>query len=163
MRKLRKTVFLAAAGICIALIQQPAHAQEAAREIVRSLIFSDAERSAISDAVAMRPSEITQMTGGGVSGMAPQPENQPDWRIQRLTLSALVYTDPQNWTLWFGGRRVERGNVPPYLGDLRVTPEYVDLSVIASPGAAPIPVRLRPHQTFLIGQLRIAGAGEAGN
>jgi hypothetical protein len=163
MRKLRKPVFLTAAGICIALFLPPVHAQQPESDIVRSLIFSDAGRRAISDAVAMRPSEITLMTGGGVPGMAPQPENQPDWRIQRLTLSALVYTDPQNWTLWFGGRRVERGNVPPYLSDLRVAPNYVDLSVIASPGAAPIPVRLRPHQTFLIGQLRIAGSGEAGN
>lgn len=163
MRKRQKTVFLIAAWICIALFPQSVPAQEPSRDKVRSLIFSDAQWRAISEAVAMRPFEITKTPGDGISEPAPQPENRPDWLIQKLTLSAIVYTDPQNWTLWFGGRRVERGNAPPFLSDLRVTPNYVDLSVMASPGAAPIPVRLRPNQTFLIRQMRIAGSGEAGN
>ena len=53
--------------------------------------------------------------------------------------------------------------MPPFLDGLHVMPDYVDLSVIATPGAAPVPVRLRPNQTFLIGLMRIAGSGDAGN
>ena len=134
-----------------------------AQDKVQSLMFANAELNAISAALALRPSEITQTPGGGVSDLAPQPENKPGWRIERLHLSALIYTDAKNWTLWFDGRRVERGNVPPFLDGLHVMPDYVDLSVIATPGAAPVPVRLRPNQTFLIGQMRIAGSGYAGN
>ena len=128
-----------------------------------SLLFSSNEARAIEAALALRPFESAQIPDGDASEQRQIPENRPSWQIERLHLSALIYTDPQTWTLWFGARRVLRNAVPPYLTDLRVTANHVDLSVIPKPGAAPIPVRLRPNQTFLIGQRRITEAGQGGN
>lgn len=157
MRIAWKICFIAAVWAVLA----PAHLALAADEGLagnaQSLMFSDAEQQAIEAALAVRPAEELPMSGA--DGQPQLPVNKPVWQIHRLHLSALVYSGPRDWTLWFDGRQVKRGNVPPFLTALRVTPNYVDLSVIPRPGADPIPARLRPNQTFLIKQLRVAEDG----
>ncbi len=128
-----------------------------------SLLFSAAEKRAIESALALRPFESAHTPDGGPAEQLQVPENKPVWQIERLHLSALIYIDPQKWTLWFGNRQVQQKTVPPYLTDLRVTANYVDLGVIPRPGANPVPVRLRPNQTFLIGKLRIAEGSQTKN
>lgn len=149
--------------ILFVLMNHAGLGQEADGSSAGSLLFSEKEKRAIESALALRPFENAHMPDAGAVEQLQIPENKPSWQIERLHLSALIYTDPQKWTLWFGRQQVLRNAAPPYLTDLRVTANHVDLSVIPRPGAAPIPVRLRPNQTFLISQLRIAEGGEAGN
>ncbi|MEQ1887782.1 MAG: hypothetical protein ABL951_01225 [Alphaproteobacteria bacterium] len=134
-----------------------AQAQESV--YIGSLLFSDNEQLAIAAALARRPPEGARMPETGAAELLQIPEDKPSWQIERLHLSALIYSDPRHWTLWFGKRQVGQNNVPPFLSHLQVTPNYVDLGVIPRPGADPIAVRLRPNQTFLIDQLRIAEGG----
>lgn len=138
-------------------------AQEQATRATGSLLFSPAQQRAIEAALAVRPPEGSVVSSGVVSDLLHIPEDKPAWRIERLHLSALIYYDPKKWTLWFGNRQVRQNNVPPFLVNLQVTANYVDLSVISRPGADPIPVRLRPNQTFLINQLRIDEGGQKVN
>lgn len=147
----------------LVLISNVGLTQELNGDSAGSLLFSSNEKRAIEAALALRPFESAHIPDGGASEQLQIPENRPSWQIERLHLSALIYTDPQTWTLWFGRRQVLRNAAPPYLTDLRVTANHVDLSVIPRPGAAPIPVRLRPNQTFLIGQRRITEGSQGGN
>jgi hypothetical protein len=124
-----------------------------------SLLFSDGEQRAIEVALGIRPaSDLGEGIADAVIGF---PDSMPAWSIDRVQLSALIYVNAAEWTLWLGGTRVSPGDLPPYLSDLRVTPSYVDVSIIQRPGASPTPVRLRPNQTFLLsGQRIIEGRGD---
>lgn len=133
-----------------------ARAQETGAGGAGSLLFSANEKRAIEAALAQRPDSAP-------AEQLQLAEGQPGWKIERLQLSALLYYGPQKWALWFGDRQVRQDTAPPYLADLHVTANFVDLSVIPQPGAAPVHVRLRPNQTFLTRQLRIAEGSQAGN
>lgn len=125
-----------------------------AQEFTASVLFTMAERRAIETALSLRPVEGTYLRNGAEP--LPIPENRPSWRIERLHLSALIFYGPENWSFWLGNRQVRHHSIPPFLSNLRVTAAYVDFSVTPRPGADPIAVRLRPGQTFLIRELRIA-------
>lgn len=140
----------------IALSHQAASAQKAESDFAGSLLFTENELKAINAAMALRPQQGEQTLGGAVTPLLDIPEDKPTWLIERLHLSALIYSSPQNWTLWFGNRQVRPHTALPFLSQLRVTANYADFNIIPTPGAQPIAVRLRPNQTFLIGQLRIA-------
>ncbi len=144
------------------LLRSPVHqvmAKEAEPVFSGSLLFSGSERQAIERALAVRPGDEEQQ---GAPGEArPVADSRPLWSVSRLHLSALIYTDPNNWTLWLGGRQVRPGSIPPFLRDVRVFAGYADISVLPFPGATPVPIRLRVHQTFLANQRRIVD--DAGN
>lgn len=127
-----------------------------------SLLFSAPELEEIRAAVAERPESGGRNVWGPVNPETAA-ETTPLWSIERLRLSALIFYDTRRWTLWLGKTRVEPGNLPPYIRDVRVTQAHADLSVIRRPGAQPIPIRLRPNQTFLVSDRRIvdglSGAG----
>lgn len=155
------------AGVIALMLLGPARhaclAQEAPGNGWGSLLFAENELRAIDAALAVRPPEGMHQLDGGAAGSLQIPEDQPAWKIERLYLSALIYYEPRKWALWFGGRQVRPESIPPFLVNLRVTAQYVDLGVIPRPGASAIPVRLRPNQTFLINQLRIAEGGPTVN
>lgn len=164
MIKTRQTTVLFLALLLFGMANHASQAQEETTGAeAPSLLFSADEKRAIEAALALRPPEKSHKTDDAMAEQLQVPEGQPSWQIERLHLSALIYYGPQNWTLWFGDRQVRQGMEPPYLTNLRVTANYVDLSVTPRPGASPIPVRLRPNQTFLIGQLRIAEGGQIVN
>lgn len=148
----RRTI--AFAGLLSLLNNPAAPAQNATGNFTGSLLFTADEFTAINAALAMRPPDRGHLPDARNAPLEI-PEHKPVWLIEQLHLSALIYVDPQNWTLWFGDRQVRRNTVPPYLSKLLVTANYVDLSLVPSPGAPPIAVRLRPNQTFLIGAMRI--------
>lgn len=157
----RKTIALA--GLLCLLSNPAALAQKADGNFAGSLLFTEDEFKAINAALALRPLDGGQMPDGRNAPVLEIPENKPVWLIERLHLSALIYIDPQNWTLWFGDRQVRRDTVPPFLSNLLVTANYVDLGIVPTPGAEPIAVRLRPNQTFLIGTLRITEGSPRSN
>lgn len=141
-----------------------ASAQEAGEQRFEgSLFFTPHEQQAINTALAMRPAQNTIAATDNPLEMLQIPESQPSWSINRLHLSALIFYEPQRWSLWFGNRQVRKHTIPPYLSDLKVYANHIDVSVLPRPGAAPIPVRLRPNQTFLIEELRIIEGGLAAN
>ncbi len=154
MISFRKAVGAVLALGCLAAAGREAAAQEASSGFSGSLLFSSRELSAIEAALKLRPPETGQLPGDE-GALRQIRENQPAWLVNRLHLSALIFTGPEDWTLWFGAQQVRRGAIPPFLADLRVFASHVDLSVIPRPGARPIPIRLRPNQTFLADQNRI--------
>ncbi len=104
-------------------------------------------------ALGLRPvtGTVAMFDDTGIS----DPDMGEMWSIDRVQLSALIYAGPSDWSVWLGGVKIGPGQLPPYLSDLRVSPNYVDVSVISAPGAAPVPIRLRPNQTFLVTERRI--------
>lgn len=163
MTKTRQTIVFVLAVLLFGVANHAARAEATDGVEAASLLFSADEKRAIEAALALRPPENPHMPDGGKAQQLQVPDDQPSWRIERLHLSALIYYGPRNWTLWFGGRQVRQGAAPPYMTNLSVTANYVDMSVAPRPGAIPIPVRLRPNQTFLIDQLRIAEGGQIVN
>lgn len=118
-----------------------------------SLIFSPREHQAIEAALGLRPVSGTAVMFDD-TGM-DDADTRSMWSIDRVQLSALIYAGPSDWSVWLSGVKIIPGQLPPYFSDLRVSPNYVDISVIRSPGVVPVPVRLRPNQTFLVTERRI--------
>jgi len=143
------TLLIAAAPVA------PGRAAEADADFAGSLLFSVSEQQSIEAALSLRPRDGNSAPHAGADGALQIPENKPSWKIERLHLSALIYTDASNWTLWLGNRPVRMNSIPPFLQQVKVTALHADMTVIPTPGAPPIPVRLRPNQIFLIDQLRI--------
>lgn len=144
-------------GIALTLLisAAPGRAAEADEKFSGSLLFSASEQQSIEAALSLRPRENNITPDAGEDAALQIPENKPSWKIERLHLSALIYTDASNWTLWLGNRPVRMNSIPPFLQQVKVTALHADMTVIPTPGASPIAVRLRPNQTFLIDQLRI--------
>lgn len=134
MHSSRRHKLFAFAGMFIALSHQAASAQKAESDFAGSLLFTEHELKAIYAAMALRPQQGDQMPGGETTPLLDIPEDEPTWQIERLQLSALIYSSPQNWTLWFGNRQVRPHTVPPFLSQLRVTANYVDLNITPAPG-----------------------------
>jgi len=122
-----------------------------------SLLFSAREQQIIERMFGLQPT-------GAASDDFESPEidvpaSLPVWSIERVQLTAMIYVSAVEWTLWLSGERIEPGRLPAHFSDLRVTPNYIDISVIRRPGTAPVPVRLRPNQTFLVAEQRIIEDG----
>ena len=149
------TLLIAAAPIAGGRAAESEAKAEAEADFAGSLLFSISEQQSIEAALSIRPRDRNNTPGAGKDGALQIPENKPSWKIERLHLSALIYTDASNWTLWLGNRQVRMNSIPPFLQQLKVTAHHADMTVIPTPGASPIAVRLRPNQTFLIDQLRI--------
>lgn len=150
-------LLVAAMALSVTPLRLAARAEEV---FEGSLVFSPAEQRAIEVALGLRPA--SDMETGLDDAAIDFPDSLAVWSIERVQLSALIYVNAAEWTLWLGGARVTPGNLPPYLADLRVMPGYVDVSVIRHPGAVPVAVRLRPNQTFLLSSARIIeGSGFA--
>lgn len=157
-RNVRILIFSA---LTLAPLSVPAVSQEATRAFGGSLFFSPQQQADLRAALALRPAQNSAISGA--QDMVQIPESQPSWSISRLHLSALIFYEPQKWSLWFGDRQVRKDNLPPFLTDLKVFAHHIDVSVIPRPGAAPIPVRLRPNQTFLVDLQRIVEGGRVAN
>lgn len=67
-----------------------------------------------------------------------------------LSLDAIVYIDPQNWTVWVNGRALRSGDDHGSLRILSVTPRELRLSADHGDPSARLPViALRPMQRYI--------------
>ncbi len=72
-----------------------------------------------------------------------------------LHLAAIVYHGPDDWRIWLNGRSFTPRVRPPAIEILQVTVEAVVLAWRIGPGASPIRIELRPHQSYLMASGRI--------
>jgi hypothetical protein len=119
----------------------------------RSLFYTEKEHKALLDSIARK---ITPLSRGDNEEeitaedqvIAVKEQGPPPPRI--LHLSGIVYTSPQDWTLWLNGKRVSPKEMLPAIKDLRVAKEFIDLKWLDATSGETVPVRLRPHQRFNI-------------
>lgn len=74
-----------------------------------------------------------------------------------LSLSAILYIHPTQWTLWINGKTIRSGQALA-LGNFHleeVTPHKVRFSWHPSQASPPLPVTLRPGQKFLAHEKKI--------
>lgn len=75
-----------------------------------------------------------------------------------ITLSGIVFINPDDWTIWLNKRRITPASLPAEAVDLRVYREFIELRWYDANTNKVYPVRLRPNQTFNIdGQVFLPG------
>ena len=113
----------------------PAYAQMPPPALTPSLFFNDEELDVIDKEVRK----------------APRPLNR-----DAVTLGAVLYYGPNNWTVWLRGEKWTPETDRPNLRILDVTPDSVRLSLTPHEGAKPQTIMLRPYQTYNVSSGRVS-------
>ena len=131
-------------------------------EELTSLLFSGVEATLIERALRAR---VTQV---GIRGRAAgdqldedlffgldekaeeQPAAAPEARPVVLHFSAIMYISPRIWTVWLNGQRFSPDRWPEHVEALGVERDSIELTLRVTEGAAPVTVRLRPNQTYIV-------------
>jgi hypothetical protein len=81
----------------------------------------------------------------------PEPEDE-----DVLTLGAVLYYGPHDWTVWIRDEKWTPETDRPNLRIVEVTPVNVSLSVVAAEGMPPRTIVLRPYQSYRLSTGQIA-------
>ncbi len=66
-----------------------------------------------------------------------------------LHLSTIMYYEENNWTIWINGTPYKHDTVSSYFRIIRVSANYVELSVKNETGTFTL-IKLKPNQTFIV-------------
>lgn len=65
-----------------------------------------------------------------------------------VSLSGIVYVNPNDWTIWLNGKRVTPHAIPEEIMDIQVYKEYIEVKWLDEYTNQIFPIRLRAHQRF---------------
>jgi hypothetical protein len=75
-------------------------------------------------------------------------QQHPSDNGEDVTLGAVLYYGPENWSVWLQGERWTPTTNKPNLHIVDVAADHVRLSVTPLSGGTPQEITLRPHQTY---------------
>lgn len=121
---------------------------------VQSLFFNPMEQALLREARSGFNTHV--MDDGGaieeaVEKLALQkdePAGEASIVDRALSLGGIVFTTPDDWTIWLNKRRITAGNLPKEAIDLRVYKDFIELKWFDARSNRIFPIRLRPNQTF---------------
>lgn len=126
---------------------------------IPSLMFTSSQQSLLREAGSGFKMSLLDETQDGTSasgsrrGTAVVPTG-----VRKLALGGIVFTTPDNWTIWLNQQRVTPSTLPPEAVDIRVYKEFIELKWFDSSTNQIYPVRLRPNQIFhLDGKIFVPG------
>ncbi len=76
------------------------------------------------------------------------PANETSFTERALSLGGIVFSTPDDWTIWLNRRRITSANLPKEAIDLRVYKDFIELKWFDGKNNKIFPIRLRPNQTF---------------
>ena len=111
---------------------------------IPSLLFTSEQQSLLREA------------RNGFNTRIPLPEESKDQKTEprldvenrKLSLSGIVFINPDEWTIWLNKKRITNANLPTEAVDLRVYKDFIELKWFDAKSNQIFPIRLRPNQTF---------------
>ncbi len=140
--------------------QQPQAAQQESKpqkkraikpEDITSLFFTYWQYQSIQDSKSVR-GVIRPPTEAELAAIERGDDIKPKASERYLSLAGIVYTNEDDWTIWFNSKRITPDAVPPEVLDLKVHEEYIELKWFDDYTNQVFPIRLRAHQRFHMDQ-----------
>lgn len=125
--------------------------KEVKPEDIQSLFFTYWQYQSIQDSKSVR-GVVRPPTEAELEAIERGDDLKPDPSERYLSLSGIVYTHEDDWTIWFNSKRVTPDAVPPEVLDLKVYENYIELKWFDDYTNQVFPIRLRAHQRFNMDQ-----------
>ena len=125
--------------------------REVTPEDIPSLFFTYWQYQSIQDSKSVR-GVIRPPTAEELAAIERGDDIKPKASERYLSLSGIVYTNEDDWTIWFNKKRVTPDAVPPEVLDLKVYKNYIELKWFDDFSNQVFPIRLRAHQRFHMDQ-----------
>lgn len=120
-------------------------------EDISSLFFTYWQYQSIQDSKSVR-GVIRPPTEAELAAIERGDDIKPKASERYLSLAGIVYTNEDDWTIWFNSKRITPDAVPPEVLDLKVHEEYIELKWFDDYTNQVFPIRLRAHQRFHMDQ-----------
>ena len=125
--------------------------REVKPEDITSLFFTYWQYQSIQDSKSVR-GVIRPPTEAELAAIERGDDIKPKASERYLSLAGIVYTNEDDWTIWFNSKRITPDAVPPEVLDLKVHEEYIELKWFDDYTNQVFPIRLRAHQRFHMDQ-----------
>jgi len=112
---------------------------------IPSLIFTSEQQSLLREA---RNGFNTRIPLASETGEPVKTDPKLPTASRRISLSGIIFINPDEWTIWLNKKRVTSANLPKEAVDLRVYKEFIELKWFDAETNQIFPIRLRPNQTF---------------
>ncbi len=113
---------------------------------IDSVLFSFWEEEEISRAIEARG----QAAPLALSRLQSEDMEPPPPEERYIHLQGIVYTTPEQWTVWLNGNKVRPNALPPEAIGFKVYKNYVELKWFDDYTNQIIPLRIRPMQRYNI-------------
>lgn len=130
---------------------KPQKKREVKPEDITSLFFTYWQYQSIQDSKSVR-GVIRPPTEAELAAIERGDDIKPKASERYLSLAGIVYTNEDDWTIWFNSKRITPDAVPPEVLDLKVHEEYIELKWFDDYTNQVFPIRLRAHQRFHMDQ-----------
>ncbi len=118
---------------------------------IPSLFFTYWQHQSIRDSKSVR-GVVRPPTEEELAAIERGDDLKPDPSERYLALSGIVFTNDDDWTIWFNGKRVTPDAVPSEVLDLKVHKDFIELKWFDDYTNQVFPIRLRSHQRFNMDQ-----------
>lgn len=143
------------AVVPVALAQQPEKNSKPEKvitpESIPSLFFTYWQHQSIKDSKNIR-GVVRPPTQAELEAIERGDDLKPDPSERYLSLSGIVFTNDDDWTIWFNGKRVTPDAVPAEVLDLKVYKNYIELKWFDDYTNQVFPIRLKAHERFNMDQ-----------
>lgn len=118
---------------------------------ISSLFFTYWQHQSIIDSKNIR-GVVRPPTEAELAAIERGDDLKPDPSERYLSLSGIVFTNDDDWTIWFNGKRVTPDAVPAEVLDLKVYKNYIEIKWFDDYTNQVFPIRLKSHQRFNMDQ-----------
>ncbi len=118
---------------------------------ISSLFFTYWQYQSIQDSKSVR-GVVRPPTEAELAAIERGDDIKPKPSERYLSLAGIVYTNDDDWTIWFNSKRVTPDAVPPEVLDLKVYKDYIELKWFDDYTNQVFPIRLKSHQRFNMDQ-----------
>ena len=132
---------------------------------IPSLVFTTEQQSQLREARTGFNSNVStpekEVEEAEIARLAEEQKNaEPVTRLssRKVSLGGIVFSTPDNWTIWLNKKRVTPGKLPAEVVDLRVYKDFIELKWFDVTTQQVYPIRLRPNQIFYLdGRIFVPG------
>lgn len=117
---------------------------------IQSLVFTQDQQALLREA---RNGFNTKTPVDEVEPPSSDPSRPDDLQahiqtVRALSLGGIVFSSPDDWTIWLNKKMVTPSKLPAEAVDLRVYKDFIELRWFDAKSNKIFPIRLRPNQTF---------------
>lgn len=123
------------------------------RPNIRSMMFTEKQYAFLLEAQKGFNVNAEALSAAGIKDESPQeldaPEVTEQTKVDReISLGGILFTTPDEWTIYLNEQRVSRPDLPSEVVDIKVSKDFIDLIWMDKKKNKLYPIRLRINQRF---------------